>query len=373
MRLLKLCLLLIVASTLTFCSEDEPTENEMSQQDDDGGDDTDDGDSDSADQEATLLDANVVSDGIVVTGATKITSELPTPNGAIDFSLGDTGSAIINEGFQIPFSISDAVNVAGAYLQISSTDGTAANAYYDIPNASFRNQTPGLLPKKDKGQSRMTDFIQTIEIGFSTAVPPGQFCYTVCLYDEVGNITLPQQVCLTIETFGGNADLVGVWNMTSIVDVYNGTTSSGGIGDEICYDEQLQCNSGDFITAAYCETYELLRFTINADGTYLLEEEIIDNDYDYDQTVATCMLVDAPDTTYGYISSGNWAYNQTQGRLVTIEYSYTENDNGDIFTESFPVGQGELFFDIPITISGNTFIISETYSDGDSYTISFEK
>ncbi|MFT5752438.1 MAG: hypothetical protein ACI828_000420 [Flavobacteriales bacterium] len=367
MKFLKLCLLLVLASTLTYCSTDEPNEDEMSQQDDDNGD----GDSDSSNQETTILDANVVSDGIVISGASKITNGLPSPNGAIDFTLGDTGSAVINEGFEILFNVVDGLTIAGAYLQISSLDGTAADAYYDIPNASFGRESTPFISKIKKDHSRIMDFTETLDIGFSTSVPPGQFCYTVCLYDEVGNITLPQEVCLTIESFGGNSDIVGVWNMTNIQDTYNGTTVSGGIGDELCYMEQLQCNNGNVVNATYCEVYELLRFTLNADGTYLLEQEILDSDFDYDQTIQTCMVVDLPDTTYAYVSSGNWAYNQTQGRLVTIEYSYTENDNGDIFTDTYPTGQGEVFFDAPVSISGNSFIITQDFGDGDSYSITF--
>lgn len=371
MKFLKLCMLLIVASTLTFCSEDESTENEMSQQDDDNDNN---GDGDSSNQETTILDANVVSDGIVVSGATKIESGLPQANGAIAFTLEDTGSAVINEGFEIPFSVINTLDIAGAYLQISSTDGTTANAYYDIPSTAFNSgRSQHSMATWNKIQSRMMDTEQTIDIGFNTSVPAGQFCYTVCLYDAIGNVTLPQEVCLTIENFGGNSNLVGVWNMTNYQETYDGMTVSAGLGEEYCFDDQIQCNNGNFIDITECSTFELLRFTMNADGTYVLEEEIVDNDIDYDQTVSTCAVIDQPDTTYSYVSSGNWAYNQTDGRLVTIEYSYTENDNGDIFSDSFPIGQGQVFFDTPITISGSSFVISEDEGDGDSFSITFEK
>jgi hypothetical protein len=372
MKLIRVCLLLIIASTFTFCSEDESSENEMSQQDDQN-DNNGDGDSDSSNQEATILDANVVSDGIIISGATKISSELPIANGAIAFELQDTGSALLNEGFEIPFTVANTVDIAGAYVQISSTDGTTANAYYDIPSTSFGRQSIPVISNARKNRSRMMDFEQSIDIGFNASVPAGQFCYTICLYDATGNITLPQNVCLTIENFGGNSDLIGVWNMTNITDTDADGTGSGGIGDDICFTDTVQCNNGDTLVLPYCDNYSLLRFTLNADGTYLLEEEATYTDYDYDASISSCSLVNLPESTYTYVSAGNWAYNQTAQRLVTVEYTYTETENGEVFTGSNPVGQGEIFFDTPITISGNSFTLSETYSDGESFSISFEK
>jgi hypothetical protein len=368
MKFLKLCLLLLVASTLTYCSDDEPDEDEMSQQDGDNGD----GDSDSSNQETTILDANVVSDGIVVEGATKVTSGLPSANGAIAFELQDTGSALINEGFRIPYTVANTLDIAGAYLQISSTDGTAANAYFDIPSSAFdRSSTAPSLLNTTKQRAQRMDFEQSIDIGFDLSVPAGQFCYTICLYDAVGNVTLPQEVCLTIENFGGNTDFVGVWNMTNITEIDDDGTVSGGIGDDICFTDTITCNNGNTIEAPYCDNYSLFRFTINADGTYLLEEEATFTDYDFDATITSCSLVNEPLANYTYVSSGNWAYNQTAGRLITVEYEYTETTNGEVFSGSNPAGQGDIFFDTPATISGNSFTLSETYSDGESFSITF--
>lgn len=373
MKFSKLGLLFLFATTLINCSDDPPTSDDIAEIEEEmtDGDTTE--DTDSANQESTLLNADLVSDGLVLEGASKIESELPQPNGAISFAVASDGSAIINEGFDINFTTAPDVTIAGAYLQIKATDGTAAAAYYDIPSGSFNRFNDIAMHPNKIGHRRMMDIDQTIDIGFDTTIPAGQFCYTLCVYDDLGNISLPEEICLTVENFGGNADLVGVWNMTNYQESYNGMTISAGLGETFCFEDQLLCNNGDFLDIIECSSFELLRFTINADGSYTLEEEVIDSDYDYDQTVSSCTVIERPDTTYGYVSSGKWAYNQTQERVVFIEYSFTEDDNGEIYTETFPLGQGEVLLDAPIVIISNSFTISESYGDGDSYSISFEK
>ena len=372
MKFLKLCLLFIIAATLTFCSDDQPIPDDMSETEEEmtDGDTTE--DTESANQESTILEANLVSDGLVVEGATKIESALPQPNGAISFTIASNGSAIINEGFDIQFASAPDLNIAGAYLQITTTDGSAADAYYDIPSGSFNSFGDREVTLNKAAKARLMDVDQTIDIGFDTTIPAGQFCYTLCVYDDLGNISLPEEVCLTVENFGGNANLVGVWNMTTYQETYDGMTISAGLGETFCFDDQLLCNNGDFVAITECSSYELLRFTINADGSYSLEEEIIDSDIDYDQTVSSCMEIERPDTTYGYVSSGKWAYNQTQERIVFIEYSFTENDNGEIYSETFPLGEGEVLLDALVVITSNSFTISESYGDGDTYSITFE-
>jgi len=367
-----------MASTFTYCSDDA-TDDSIEQSGDDGND-SDDGDTgDNSDNgsssESDALDANVVANGLRVNGATLITDAPPQPNGGINFSFDDsTPSALIGQGFEQYLESDDTFN--GVYLIVKDVNGNVADSYLDIPSDSFgRNAQISNNAQSIFKNERATRMVNQglLNVGFDNSIPAGIFCYEVCVYDGNGNISQPQAVCITVESFGGNDALVGEWNMTNVTDTYDGQSTSVGLDEEACYDETVNCNNGNSFTYEECTTYERLRLTLNADGTYILDERLLEDTIDYDASSESCSEVSA-NGFYEYLSSGNWAYNETSQRLITVETNYIENENGEIFTDNFPTGEGEVLFDWDINISGNTFTIFEE-DDNDDYffSITFEK
>ena len=379
MKLMRILILVLMASTFTYCSDDA-TDDSIEQSGDDGND-SDDGDTgDNSDNgsssESNALNADVVANGLRINGATQITALPPQATGGIDFSFDGNPSALIGQGFEQYIESDDTFD--GVYLIIKDINGNTASSYYDIPADAFgRNAITSDRAKSIFNNERATRMVNEglLDVGFNNSITPGRFCYAVCVYDGNGNISQPQEVCITVESFGGNDDLVGEWSMTNYTDVYDGQTVSAGLNEEYCYNDTINCNNGGSVNVQECSIFERLRFTFNADGTYVLDERVIDNDIDYDATVSTCTEVEQAEMFYEYLSSGSWAFNDTSGKLLTVETSYLENDNGDIFTDNYATGDGEVLFDIAITISGNSFTIMEDYNDGsgDSYSISFEK
>ncbi|GAA4272138.1 hypothetical protein U6A24_11580 [Aquimarina gracilis] len=310
--------------------------------------------------EDMVIDVNTASQGISVNGATRVTGNAPTPNGNISFETSATEqSAFLSNGFDIRLNVPD--TYAGAYLQVVE-NGTAASDYLDIPNLAFgasnatRTKKHGMFKNTP---AKMNDNEVTIDVNFAETLPPGQFCYFLCIYDDAGNISEPVEVCVEVEAWGGNNNLVGTWNYTKSVE--EGVTTNIGDADCEAY-EQFGCNNNETITIedAYCFTLNSLPIIFNADGTYSFEEKFSVRDIDFNATAETCTpTFKEEDETYS--SRGNWAYDEEEKKLTLIEFSYVETSNGETFegTEE----NGYVIFSGTITLSGSELVISETFNE----------
>ncbi len=366
MKKFTLLSLVCLAMAFTNCSKDDST----TVADDNGGQSVDDTAINA--QEETVLNANTVSDGLIIEGAEKIQGNPLTPNGAISFNLGyDQQSAFLKNGFDIAFTTTD--NYAGAYIQIKSEDNTVASTYYDVPAFSGK-ALKNLSESKKNGLSRkahkMEETQDEIDVFFEDSIPPGKFCYIICIYDAEGNISLPQEVCVEIEAWGGNSSISGTWNYTKSDFFLNGDLeSSEAVGVEDCGDDYYYCNitqESQTFENSNCYTTNSLILVLNANGTFRYDENYNEKGLDYEANNANttdCNPIFKDIVNGSYYGKGNWAYNETNGELTLVEFEYGENgevefdEEGDVFGGTAKVSGNTMTFEY---FESSTFNNEET-------------
>lgn len=328
--------------------------------------------------EDVQIDINKASAGISVNGATEKIGEL-VPNGAVAFSLDySTQTAFQKSGFEIAFEAP--AEFAGAYIQLKDDNGMA-DTYLDVP-ANAMSSNSGKFIKKDrrnffskKNASTKKDEDTYIDVDFSSAVPAGTFCYVICLYDADGNISQPQEVCVTVEAWGGNTNLVADWDYTK--QIINGETFL--LNEANCYEEgtiTLECDNGQTteIELLYCWTVDGITMNLKSDGTFVLSQNTTESGLDWEVSRASCDKV-IEDISSFDVSKGNWAYNEEKSELTLVEFVYTSTyEDGE--TETYESEDGELLFNGLIELTSSQLIIKEVYEDGDeveSYEYHFDK
>ncbi|WP_378172221.1 hypothetical protein [Aquimarina sp. SS2-1] len=319
--------------------------------------------------EEIALNANDVSGGIIINNATLVAGDAPTPVGTLPFSMSQTTqSGFQKNGFDISFEAP--INYAGAYIQVQSTDGTQADEYWNVTGSGRSNV---INSEKRKGLftsqiSKSNDQEIQIDVDFEDTVTAGTFCYVICIYDTDGNISQPVEVCVEVEAWGGNPNLIGTWNYSK--RTRNGVTEDT-IGTEECDDTTVFCTNETelLVENAYCDTLLSLPITFNADGTYSYVETSNYTTLDYEATRETCTATFEAEEEELYSSRGNWAYDEEEGKLTLVEFEYSETVDGVTFDGVEE--NGYLLFDGKATISGSLIIEGEYDDDFGVYTAEF--
>jgi len=311
-------------------------------------------------KEEVLLDVNATSSGIAIEGATMNDGGV-TPTGGVDFSLDyTTQTAFQDYGFEIIFDAP--TDFAGAYIQLFDENGMA-DSYIDVPSSATETYYGGKFLSKErkdifakKGASTQKDEDTVIDVNFSNTVPAGTFCYAICVYDNQGNISQPQEVCVTVESWGGNVNLVGEWDFTKEID--NGETILAG--EESCenYDSTLFCDNNTQLDVVIdnCYTVDDFSITFNEDGTYFFIQETDSKSLDYDGSSEACEVIYGDNEKESHTSTGKWAYNEEENVLTLVEFEYTETYDGQTYSDIDP--DGYLILDGEASISANELIIS---------------
>ncbi|WP_209400782.1 hypothetical protein [Pseudozobellia sp. WGM2] len=301
-------------------------------------------------EELSSEESNTISDNIVIVGGTKIEGAPPVPNEAIDLTLPNvSNTGVLDEGFSIPIS-SDA-DITGAYIQFKAVDGEVSDSYYDVDIIANQEgpEVSGKL-RKDRRSRFGKNLVQTakmteteLDIDLSSNIQPGEFCYIICVYDDAGNISAPQEVCVTIQAWGGNADLVGTWGLTRWEETYQGMTETEIVGEENCYEYG-------------CDTTEFEKLVFNADGTFEYSGRYIFRDLD---------------GQYGeefldFIETGKWSYPEGSENLIIVYYSISETDEDGTYEEVYEAGGSDDIITTPsgfLEITDSAMVITESYDD----------
>ncbi|MEW4922780.1 hypothetical protein [Algibacter sp. 2305UL17-15] len=348
---------LIVFTALTFsCSSDS----------DSGGG----GDEDLANHqnktEENAVETSALSSGIEIAGATKNDGTPPQPNSNIDLVVASNkAEAHQKSGFNLKFSTAES-NIAGAYLLFKDVNGNGASNYFDVPVSSFTTASKKANIKNNKSSKNklfskgngLTDNEYEIDIDFGDAIPAGQFCSDLCLYDSENNVSQIVTVCIEVEAWGGNASIVGTWKVVE-------TT-----GDDD--NTQISCTNGQTVEVPYEEViYEeyILNFENNGDFYYTDKSEY--NYLDYQASAESCSGVysDVESEENDEKYTGKWAYNEDELLLTLITFKYEDFLNPQ-YNEDFT--NGEILFDGSsgkVEVVGNKLIFTQTYvGDGESNT-----
>ena len=323
-------------------------------------------------EEQTVLNPNEVINGLIIENSTLINGNAPQANGVVSLNPVNTSTALQNEGFEIELNSLD--DISGVYLIIENTDGQPADSYLDIPLSqpftSETNPKKGIFGRQNSNNQRPLSAL--LNIGFDASIPVGIFCYSICVYDSNGNISLPQQVCVTVQSWGGNINAAGNWQLTRYQENYDGMNVDVGLNQQYCFPETLFCNNGGTVNTEYCSTWDYFNFDMSADGTYSISIRELDTDPDYEQTTSTCTEV-IVSGYYEYTSTGQWAFNDSDNRLVLVEYGFEYDENGETDSGTYGTGNGEVVFDDPVNINGNNMILTIDDFDDELIIYTFEK
>ena len=298
--------------------------------------------------------SNEITDNIIIDGSDKITGAPPTPNGAISLDLSSvTKTGLPEEGFNIDFS--SETDVVGAYIQFKATDATVADSYFDVDLlANAESSKSGLKTKSKKRIASKPPSENSINIDFTPQLQTGSFCYVICVYDQAGNISAPQEVCINVSNWGGNTNLVGTWNLTYNEEIFEGETDTETVGVEDC-DDPVGNNTND----TRCYLIEYWNLTFNSDGTF--ESEIKEFNRD---------TADEPDFVDFDIEilKGNWSYDPAAETLLLASYFYQYEENGVLEeSETNDVGDWDVSAVQRIVVDATSLqlIWDELDNDGD--------
>lgn len=365
MKFLKLTYVAIALLLAVNCSKD-----------DDGSSSADTGSSvlNNNESENQDIPLNVLDQGLSIVGAEKISEALPEPNGATSFDVENSQSGFLNAGVQFELQVPS--NYAGAYIQIQSTDGSQkSESYFNVPAESLFS----FKVKNNKGLKFISQSItennpnistEEIRIDFNESVPAGKFCYTICVYDTENNISLPQTVCVEVEAWGGNSEIVGSWKFTKQEESTNGgPISTVNLNEKDCEDpfsDTITCEDGNTLnyTSNYCDTTTNLVLNINADGTQSIISEFIDESFDFTNSRLQCIEVLRVEDIK-FESSGNWAYDEEERIITFIEFANTETINGVVDSEVVE----DFGFEIElVSVSASSLVVqvTDTYTDFNS-------
>ena len=285
--------------------------------------------------EDQALDIKAIADGISSERGERKDGNPPAANGKINFKLeSDKQYGYQEAGVIIEFTQVD--DFAGAYIQLKSADGTVDPTYFDIPKRGFKaapqeeNRRGSKLGQKEEEQT------ESIELDFDDTIPPGTFCYVICVYDNDGNISEPQEACVEVEAWGGNPNLIGNWKLVKerYTDYETKEIIEVAKGEKYCDDYVLTCynqgNETKTFENADCETTQFIDVNFNEDGTFTSASEHIYDKIDHPKSSETCSLIIEKDQIDTYTSKGQWSFNEDTQEIVLVELSSTDNGTLEI-------------------------------------------
>ena len=381
MKNYKLTLLALVALITFSCSKDETT---SSNNDSDTGSETYTSNIQSNSAEEAYIEVEDVEGGIIIEGATLESGSL-TPNELTSFELDATEyTGLQGEGFEMVLQVES--DYAGAYIQLLEEDGSMSSNYFDVPNPFsyvYRSTPkskvkPNVLSHRSAVKTNDTEDEITIDIDFEETVTEGTFCYVICVYDTNGNISAPIEVCVEVEAWGGNSDVVGEWDFIKTVEYADGVFDGQFIaGVTECFDiSPYNCytsaDSYEEVTFSKqeCELINEGVLTLNADGTMELYDKYTDSYYDNvegsDNWCEYEYNTYVEETRY----TGNWSYDEESNELFIVAFeetiiSHTKNGE-DYVSPWYEDFTSELMIEATVeTLNGTELVLKDEYLDGD--------
>lgn len=276
--------------------------------------------------EDTKISSAILEQGVLIEGASKETGNPPAPTNNVDFQINTSRQeAFQASGFKINFSSNDII--AGAYIRFKDVDGNPTTSYYDIPASSFSRPASGrngLLVNQETSLFNTNNRVdeETIDVDFTDVIPAGQFCYDICVYDSDNNISAIETVCVTVEAWGGNADIVGSWKLDNYDEVLERTIS-------------FQCQNGNTIDLQYTKVLDYnIIVNFNENGSYndYVKETLsyLNSQTAYDN----CETIYQSPENNEVKRNGNWAYNEDENTISIFIFSIEDlldPDNNEEF------------------------------------------
>tara|TARA_B100000809_G_scaffold210216_1_gene213448 strand:- start:487 stop:1512 length:1026 start_codon:yes stop_codon:yes gene_type:complete len=331
--------LLISGLLFTGCKKDEESEDVVAQASETSQTislESTSGDATLNAEEKKAIPISTLESGLKLGDGTKKDGLPSAPNTDLGLELSSTDVEGFQEtGFSLDFGTT--ADVAGAYLRIKDVDGNYTDGYYDVTELDGDSYRKGDLNKtKNRREKKVANDTYSVNVAFTEAIPAGQFCVEICVYDYDNNIGQIQTVCIEVESWGGLEALAGNYKAVQSKSIENGS-------------EDL-------------ELFEASEWNIEikADGTYI-------ETFNWEDEEGS----DENGTDVYY---GKWAYNEEDETLTTIDFYNEETYNG--VTETYDFENGSLYFEgLDVTVVDNqmTWSYEEIYEGiTDTYAIVFE-
>ncbi|WP_103864384.1 hypothetical protein [Aquimarina sp. I32.4] len=279
----------------------------------------------------------------------------PTPTGTMNFSINTTQQeAYLTKGFNISFSSTD--QVAGAYIQFKDVNGTPIEGYYDVQEfiTSGGGKSAAIKGRKNAViTSKMNEGNLEIDVDFAATVAPGRFCYDICIYDEQGNISQIEEVCVEVEAWGGNDAIAGEW----IFDREEPNDIENEIGATI------ECENGETLTDVPYnqEEKDVWIFVLNADGTYYESYDEKGKSLDNTASATNCSAVYTNEYEYKEKYSGNWAYNEENETISIVDFKHENLTTNTVDNYE----EGEVYFEgDKVEVINGELVITTIYNEG---------
>ncbi len=309
------------------------------------------------------LDEFLVSNHVIIPGSTRAEGVPPASTGGIDLDVSEsTRTAFLGEGFDITFTSNG--NPIGAFVRFASPAGDFADEYFDVSLSYGQAGVARLFGKNRNSATTARIGENKVNVDFGRQIPPGEFCYEIRVYDSQQNISEPEQVCVTVESWGGKQGMSGKWIMVKEEKIIDGTTHVFELGSRGCIPYGIVCADGlNTVVGEDCYERTRAEVTINGDGTYVARFVGTDSWTDSYQSSQSCEPI-VQEEDFDDTSQGNWAYVEGDERLTIVEYYYKKIVDGAILEEyTATVGQARLVMDGTLVFQGDSFVITDTRDD----------
>ncbi len=292
--------------------------------------------------EETPINLQTLEKGITIPNAIVKTGTI-TPTGDISFAVdAKKQAALLGAGFSVELEVPN--NYAGAFIQLKGDNGELSDNYFDVSNnrsfgfKNLNNQlATNIFTSKKTATKSLEDDTGAIEIKveFDNTIPPGRFCYLVCIYDDQGNISEPTEVCVEVEAWGGNSNLVGKWIFEREEIILTDGIRTIRIGEEHdCFLNSATCN-GVFIEERQCDITNSLIITFSENGTQKIDNNTTEGGFEFDDNFE---CIKATEINKISVQKGNWAYNEEENKLLIAIFEFSGTENGKPSGDNFEVG-----------------------------------
>lgn len=288
-----------------------------------------------------------IESGISINGATKISGLPPAPNGVLDLQIAtNKHPAFQVYGFNAEFSSTGVIE--GAYLLFTDSDGVKAGSYFDVPVSAFagkkgntKNDGNSIVNKLSvfKSSTANTDYV--VDVDFDN-IGPGSFCYEICLYDANGNISYIETVCVTVEAWGGNSEIIGEWLWDRSEPEYNPSNITS-----------IDCGNGQSIeTESTLYDKNELTYIFDSEGNFEERTELIFKHLDRNISKASCTAIYGETEEFFYSYSGKWSYLEEEGILQKILFLFEDTYN------YVPIEQGAAYVGFTAEIIAGELVLT---------------
>jgi len=275
--------------------------------------------------EAILKEGLQIDNSIIETGEIKSNSDK-------NFNIDEDISAFLNYGFDLNLSLPH--DSRGIYLNILSEDLIPSNNYYDIKLSN----PPSLSKEALESLEGVAFFNRTIRIGFNETMPPGNFCCLIYVYDVNNDISKASKICVKVEEWGGNPDMIGTWRITKGESNFDGEVYVTDFGENLCKTDSIKCKDIDNTIEAEVCVKRVFEYTFKDDGEFIYNYDENFKELDKEKSAEMCKPVNSNFKIQQKGSiSGKWAYDEQENEISVIFDESTDHTGGGFLGQEMKI------------------------------------